>query len=260
MDIASSIKKALSGEFFYLKNKPKSILFDHLPKCAGTTINSYLKKFYPYRLTYHIKSNKKEDYVQNFLNLDSSKQKSYKFIYGHRANQLIPFTDENKIVVTVMREPVDRIVSHYYYVKRNSKHQFHQEIMGKDVSLEEYCSTNLGKELNNWYVYHFTGLTKAEINQNPESSAQAALKYIEKNYGLIGFQDQLPAFFSALQLKAGISSAGFNEQNSKNTTSNRPQSKVISDLARKNILNYNKADVLLFSLLFNRRKNGVVHL
>lgn len=258
MNYSSSVNKLISGELFYLKHKPKSILFDHLPKCAGTTINSYLKKFYPYRLTYHIKSNKEEDFVQKFLELDTRKQKKYKFIYGHRANQLIPFTDDDKIVATVMREPVDRMISNYFYVKRNVKHQFHKRVMEDDIKLEDYCATEIGGKLNNWYVHHFSGLSKAEVRQHPKEAVTVALDYIEKNYDIIGFQDQLPAFFDALQLKLGVQFMGLDEQPNKNTTNNRPMIDEVSDLTKQRISEFNKADVLLFEKVHSRASQGVV--
>ena len=60
--------------------------------------------------------------------------------------------------ITVLRDPVDRIASHYYYAKRYPTHYLHKEITGRNMSLQDYASARLSDELDNGQVRMLAGV------------------------------------------------------------------------------------------------------
>ncbi len=91
-------------------NSQKKIFFVHIPKCAGTAIRKLLEKTYGrdslvgvYDVVAH--QNKRE-YIE-----------SGKVIYGHFGTEYYRDYSGPKFTVTVLRDPVDRLVSHYSYWK-----------------------------------------------------------------------------------------------------------------------------------------------
>ena len=50
--IATKIQELKKEYLYAFTKKPRRILFDHLPKCGGSTLNTYLEANYPKRKTF----------------------------------------------------------------------------------------------------------------------------------------------------------------------------------------------------------------
>ena len=48
---------------------------------------------------------------------------------------------------TMLRDPVDRIISNYYYVLRAKDHRLHQRINAEKMSLADYVTSKLNSQL-----------------------------------------------------------------------------------------------------------------
>ena len=67
----AKIKQEIKREIFsyFSKENPNKILFDHLPKCGGSSLNKYLEMHYPRRRTFSIDGYHPEVSVEKFKNL-----------------------------------------------------------------------------------------------------------------------------------------------------------------------------------------------
>ena len=162
------LKNKLFLEYKLLTSKALPVVFDHLPKCGGTSVNYFLKNAYPKRASFNLNIDSPIKSTEEFKNFNLRKRQKTKLVYGHLANELRDFVNPESIWAVVVREPVDRIISHYFFVKRNKKHYLHEEVEEKNISLEEYCYHNLSYELEKFYVAHFSGLSSLEIQRNPQ--------------------------------------------------------------------------------------------
>lgn len=246
----------LKREYDYLRSKRIPILFDHLPKCGGTSINMYLTNHYPSRLVYKLSGSNPKKTVDNFLKLTQSDRWQKRLISGHLAHEIQGYAHPKTMAITVFREPIDRIVSHYFYVKRHKNHYLHEKIEKDNILLREYCSLNLSPELSNWYVTHFTGLTSSEIEKEPEKSIHLAFETILKMYDLIGFQDDMQCFTKSLSKKLSI--PAFPKTKSMNKTANRLKIEDLDDDARTEIAKRNALDLKLYSKLVGLKNNGII--
>jgi len=248
--------KTLKKELHYLKSKQTTVLFDHLPKCGGTTINLYLTNHYPKRYVFRLLGTNPKKSVEEFRNLPKKKRWSTKLIYGHAAHDLQGLTHPDTFAITVFREPIDRIISHYYYVKQTKNHYLHDKIINENILLEDYCSSNLSVELSNWYVTHFTGLSLLEVENNPNESIEIALKNILEMYDVIGFQEDIPFFVN--QLKDRLSLKVPQNLEKKNKTKNRLQIEELNQETIDKISQSNSLDIKLYSKLVALKKNGII--
>jgi hypothetical protein len=246
----------LKKEFHFLKSNQIPILFDHLPKCGGTTINLYLANHYPNRYVFRLSGMNPHKSVEEFRNLPENKRWNTKLVYGHAAHEVKDFIHPDTLSITVFREPVDRIISHYYYVKQTKNHYLHDIIEKDQIQLKDYCSSNLSKELSNWYVTYFTGLSLEEVSKNPEKSIDLALENILDMYDLIGFQEDIPIFVTALKDKLSLKVPQQIDQ--KNKTKNRVQKEELSQDIIDKISQSNSLDIQLYSKLFALKKNGII--
>ncbi|MCE7994685.1 MAG: sulfotransferase family protein [Roseivirga sp.] len=255
----TAFHKALSlikREFSYFRIKPGRLIFDHISKCAGTSVYYFLKPYYPYRKTYSINGSSPEKSVQNFARLAEKKQQSYLLIHGHLARGLFSLVPENTLYITTLRDPIDRIASHYEYVKRDKTNHLHRKVVEGNIFLTDYCARHLSPELENWYVSYFSGLTKDEMYADPGQAIEIAYSHLIKDYQLIGFQDRIPDFLNKVAELAGLPNAKADKHHKNKTI--RHDGGSLSDEERDSISSYNKLDIALYEKLMLLRKNGTI--
>jgi hypothetical protein len=134
----------------------------HLPKTAGTS--------FAYALEQHFKTRFFKDYTDFPINTPryernrAALQASLSYtendfididcIHGHflPIKYLLLANKHEIIFVTWMRNPVERVLSHYFYWKRSydpkTSPSLHRQVIEEDWSLERFC---LGPELRNLY-------------------------------------------------------------------------------------------------------------
>lgn len=239
----------------YQRNTPAAILFDHLPKCAGSTLTSYLLKQYPRRLTFQINGHQTHQSVRKFCDSPQDQRHQYSLIVGHFAHQTIDYARPDMLRATYLRHPVDRIVSHYYFVKSQPHHYLHQAVMEQNMSLEDYAFSGISSELENHYTAHFSNLTPDQVKAAPQAALEKAFHSLSNDYHVVGFQDQYTAGVEALRKAAGLKLPFRNTQHNRNKR--RTASDDIPIAARKAIRQTNAIDIELFELLKRHRRDGL---
>lgn len=96
-----------------------TLIFLHIPKTAGRTLEKILEREYAAEFTYNIYG-----YDQSILEaakqlslLPNRQLRSIRLIKGHYNFGLHKLLPQGARYITFLREPIDRIVSHYFYVK-----------------------------------------------------------------------------------------------------------------------------------------------
>lgn len=132
-------------------------LFLHMPKCAGTSIRSILEALAPNDLVIDYQSyfssprpERSEKILRALLEpLDLGPEK---FVYGHffPVKYLGVQAAHASTLVTIIREPIDRLISHYYYWNAGdfSAHWIWRKMKEEEWSLERFI---LSDEMRNFY-------------------------------------------------------------------------------------------------------------
>ena len=242
------LRDIASGEYNFAMNKPKRLIFDHLPKCGGRSLQNYLRPLYPRRKTFRTVGGQPHASVEEFKAMPESQRHKFHLIMGHKALSLIPYSHPDSIVFTVIREPIDRIVSHYHYAKQDIGHYLHKQIHSEGITLEDYIGrgTGLTVELSNWYTQHFAELNLDEVLLDPDSAVERAFTNIREKIHILGFQDDLKSAIDQLQKQVGLKRA-FPEKRA--NTSKRPRlADVPCDIIDR-IKEQNQHDLVLYKKL-----------
>lgn len=146
------------------------IISIHIPKCAGVSFQNALKEIYnkDYQGDYKDKLDSKE-YQKNQIPTKISIKKGVKVIHGHF--QAIKYIDKypNATYITWLRDPIERIASHYYFWKRvpDKKNSTCMEMVNNDYTLLEFARMSEIKNLQSFCIsplnfsnFGFLGITE----------------------------------------------------------------------------------------------------
>jgi len=244
--IAGRAAWALKKEIRYLFSfpRPGKILFEHLPKCGGSSLAAYFAEQYPRRKIFCTDGDNPQPSVDEFKRYPQKKRYGYDLVEGHLAHELIEYVHPDSLKITVFREPVERIISHYYYVKREKKHYLHAEVTADGMSLAEYVSSGLSEELHNWYTTHFSGMTDADAEQNPQKSVAKAVETVRKTYDIVGFLDAFDEFAEKVRRTAHLKRQYKDRR--ENVTRDRPKYADVPETTIRKIEEFNRLDIVFY--------------
>jgi len=125
----------------------------HIPKSAGTSVRELFKRAYGERL------------IEIYKNMDDAYAESLKplchedsVFFGHFGFSLhVRLGDNDAQYMTLLRHPVERVISWYKMVVRNSWAQHHDRIVGDRLTIAEAVQLGLCTELNNHSVRVLVG-------------------------------------------------------------------------------------------------------
>ncbi len=153
----------------------KSIYFMHIPKCGGTTIDQIFYKLSSVVKNFKFKRYKYQnnDQIQKFM-ISNTNEDLPCFISGHLDYN---FSDKIKDIYkcTIVRKPLDRILSHYKFTLHKLKKQPNQ------YNFEKFIEEEINSNRDNLVTRHFTGLLniKKEINENDKDQALRNIYYFD---------------------------------------------------------------------------------
>jgi len=251
------LAEELGKEMRYLdmETRSRKILFDHLPKCGGTTLSSYLAMNYPIRKSFSTGS-RPAGPVDRFKAYPQKKRYGYDLIQGHLVHRLVDYVHPDCLKITVFRDPVERLISGYYYAKENPEHYLHSKILELGMSLEDYVASDLSSGYRNWYTAHFLGLTGDDIERNQNESIGKAVEIILNTYDIIGFLDDFPLFVKKVQDQACLRFVYKNKR--VNVTKDRLPLESISHSAVKLIREMNFCDIAVYNEIKRKQGNQIM--
>jgi hypothetical protein len=176
-----------------------------VPKCGGTSMSDYFRRHYVVSATFDRYGARPYEQEQ-FLALPEPERHAYEFVLGHGVHPLLDHCDPGIVAVTILREPVARIVSHYYFVKATPGHYLHRRVMASGMTLRDYAASGISNELRNDMVCRFLGVTPEEAEADPEGAVDAAWDVLQDRYDVVGVLERLGPAMEAIRVAAGLSS------------------------------------------------------
>jgi Sulfotransferase family len=179
------------------------LLFLHIPKAGGTTLNGIINQQYPKAKAFHLNGiNNRSQLAQ----LSLRQRQSLKIIRGHFAFGLHRFLSAPSTYFTFLRDPVKRVISHYQYVRRSPSVPGHAEAL--TMSLADYALAKKGN-LQTRMLY---GLT--EQHSSCESDMIAIAKqHLDTYFPVVGLVECFDASLILLQLTFNWKTPVYIQQN-----------------------------------------------
>ncbi|MEM7112329.1 MAG: sulfotransferase family 2 domain-containing protein [Chloroflexota bacterium] len=243
MNIHSLYQRIRKARLWWLP-RPNKLLYEHIPKCGGTSVSNFLRSQYHTNRTFWLDGSNPVQSINEFKAMPEAQRHAYDLIIGHRAFELRDFCHPEMSKATIFREPIDRIISHYYFVRRKTDHYLHEQVTKQNMSLLDYATTGVSTELRNNYVARFLSISAEEAEKEPEVSVNQAFAFIQRTFSCVGILDRLDEAATAIAQQVSVPDAW--QPTYLNQTSNRPQLDSVDDTTLQAIREVNGLDVALF--------------
>lgn len=134
-----------------------TVLFLHLPKTAGTTLNSIIDAQYPAAAIHSLGADTHAA-VAAFEALPAAERAGFKIIRGHFPYGFHAAVPGSTTYFTLLRDPVARVISYYNYIRRTPPHYLHERVMRDRLTLRELLETGEALMMNDGMVRLLSGV------------------------------------------------------------------------------------------------------
>jgi hypothetical protein len=111
------------------------VVFNHIPKTAGTTLRFILTQNYSPDETLFVDNYWDQPAMRRAIE-DNERRRQLKLVYGHHAYAFAQVYKGPVNLITFLREPFSRLVSHYHYAQRVEEDKNHKY---SSLSLEDFA-------------------------------------------------------------------------------------------------------------------------
>ena len=232
----------------------QSLIFLHVPKAAGSTFYKIIERQYKPNSIFSIDGQRVRESIDEFKKLPVAQREEIRVLKGHMYFGLHELLPQPSTYITILRDPVERIISHYYYVLRSPNHYLYNKVTSQHMSLKDYVCSGISTELDNGQTRLLSGLEQTVFGWEECSTKvlELAKQNIKNHFAVVGLSERFDETLILLQ-KAFAYKIPFYVQ--ENVTKNRPLKENISQDTLKFIEKYNELDIELYKYAKNNFEN-----
>jgi Galactose-3-O-sulfotransferase len=168
---------------------PTTLIFLHIPKAAGTTLHNILARQYPPQATYTVDGAEWREDSARFAALPPERKRGLALVKGHMNFGLHETLEQPATYITILRDPVERVISSYYYVLRTPAHFLHAEVVGTSMGLREFIERKLTIEHDNGQT-RMLAPSEAPFGECPPEGLDLARRHLEQHFASIGLSER----------------------------------------------------------------------
>lgn len=169
-----------------------TLIFIHIPKNAGTSMRRIVESFYKEKEIYFIytkafNSNDESD----FIALPETDKKNIRIIFGHVSVGFHNHITQPSSYVTILRHPVERMVSLYSFVSNNPDHPFYETIKSNNMDFDEFMreeGMQWGMSTDNQQTRMLCGM-KADFRKCYPEMVSKAKENLRERFAVIGLSE-----------------------------------------------------------------------
>lgn len=179
----------------------------HTPKTGGSTLVHVLKRRFHKSQTLSIYPPVRElDYLQD---LNREELSNLQLLHGHIEYGVHKLLQQPCDYITMLREPVSRLISHYYHVLADQDHYLHDEVIQSKMNLKDYVKSGISNELDNGQIRLLSGTYHNEFGSITDKELQIAKTNISEHFVDVGITDKFDETLFVLKHSLGWKSVPY---------------------------------------------------
>jgi hypothetical protein len=221
------------------------LVFLHVPKASGTTLASVIERQYPAGSVYRA-ADTEPGAVAEAISRREAAAPPLRCVMGHMLFGLHRYLDEPTTYITMLRDPVRRLLSHYAYVRRTPGHYLHAVVAERRLTFDDYMASGLSSELNDGQVRLLCGREDAEAvayGRVSEEMLEEAVANLRTHFLAVGVTERFDESVLLFQTLLGWTAVEYEAQN---TSERAAVTAGVSDATMTLIRRYNQLDLRLY--------------
>jgi hypothetical protein len=223
------------------------LLFLHIPKTGGTTLYLFLLQQFSETEVWPLDVGPFEDQISDGQLEDLSR---YKLLRSHYDYTSYKFFTRKPVYLTMLRDPVERVMSIYKHMHRDPANEVLREVLKQQLTLEEFAQYPLAQGLaENRQVKQIAGILQGRARSPEEKlSKQAMLEIALMRLDEFAFFGLVERMDESIQLLCHTfnwpTPISYKSQNIAPTPTNRED---LSESELEAIENANQLDIELYN-------------
>ena len=115
----------------------EALIFLHIPKTAGTTLNRIIEWQYNPVSIFTVDPQRIRATVERFKTFSDRRRRRFRVVRGHLLYGIHEFLPQGGTYITMLREPVSRLLSTYSFILRRPLHPLHRKLKTDRLSVED---------------------------------------------------------------------------------------------------------------------------
>lgn len=226
-------------------NEP-TLIFIHILKTAGTTLNTIIEKHYPPHRTFATfpVRHHPDGSLKKFMQLTDAEKANIDVLYGHMSYGLHEHLPRPARYFTILRDPVERVISRYFHIRRDVHSQLHEEIASGEMDLGQFARHMAESgEMDNLQTRMIAGNWNERGYGPCDEAMLAQAKQNLQKFVVVGLTERFDETCLLIQRAFGWPDMYYT---SRNVTKRRPPKEQFSADVLKVVAGYNRYDMALY--------------
>lgn len=179
------------------------IIFLHIPKTGGTTLRDILIRLYNHKnivITTRMASSEK-----TIKSLSAEQKNNTRIVIGHMKFGLHHLFNKNCKYFTILRDPIERVISSYLYVISSKNNPYNLSSNGRIMSIKEYINSNQNPFLRDGQTQLISGILFKDEMSNTQryKTLQIAKENLLSSFFLVGITEKFNESLMLLKRELG---------------------------------------------------------
>lgn len=216
----------------------ESIIFLHLPKTAGTTLNRLIEWEYPLSEMYSVDPVLYEWSAAHLRQLPPWRLRKIRMFKGHMTFGLHEVLPQPATYITVLRDPVDRVISAFYFMRSYKLHPLYWKLRRQKWTFEDYVRNSRRDNIQSKIV------AGAKYEEPCTREIVERARYnLRRYFSVVGLSARLEESLALMKLRFGWKLSSYA---SFNVTRSRPKKRDLPEETVALIQQKNAFDIELY--------------
>ncbi len=216
----------------------EAVIFLHVPKTAGTTLNRLIEWEYKLPEMYSVDPVLFAWSAAHLRNLPESRLRRTRMFKGHMLFGLHEVLPQSSTYITVLRDPIERVLSAFFFMRTYKLHPLYWKFRREKWTLEEFVKRSTRDNVQCKIIagadYH-SPCTQEILDK--------AIDHLDRYFSVVGLSERFEESLALMKLRFGWQLRSYS---SFNVTRSRPKQGDLSAPTLELIRERNRFDVALY--------------
>lgn len=233
-----TIRRPENGRSPHSGDLEECVIFLHLPKTAGTTVNRLIEWEYRLSEMYSIDPVLFEWSAAHLRKLPPERLRKVRMFKGHMLFGLHEVIPQPATYITVLRDPVDRVISAFYFMRGYKFHPLYWRMRRENWTLEDFIRRS---QRDNVQCKIVAG---SDYNAPCTREIMEQAKYnLRTHFSVVGLSERLEESLALMKIRFGWKLSSYS---SFNVTRSRPKKHDLPNSTLDLIHEKNAFDIELY--------------